>query len=245
MTHNDIQGDDKLINTLLFDLDGTLLPMDQEEFIKLYFKGLYVKFHDTFDYDLLSKSIWAGTAAMVANTGELTNEEVFWNVFTKQMNVKKEDVEDSFTNFYKNEFSIAKGATEANHEIIDCIHRLKQEGYTIVAATNPLFPRVATENCLKWAGFDPGDFELITTYENSSYCKPNLNYYKEILAKLNKQPEECLMAGNDNQEDMCAEQLGIRGHLIDNCLINRENAPITCTWRGDWTAFIRWCRENL
>ena len=28
------------MNTVLFDLDGTLLPMDQDEFIRLYMEGL-------------------------------------------------------------------------------------------------------------------------------------------------------------------------------------------------------------
>ena len=29
-----------MINTILFDLDGTLLPMDQELFMKAYFQAL-------------------------------------------------------------------------------------------------------------------------------------------------------------------------------------------------------------
>jgi len=239
------KGAGKLINTLLFDLDGTLLPMDQDEFIKLYFKGLYVRFHDIYDFETLSKTIWAGTAAMVANSGELSNEDVFWQKAYETMGLVKAEVIDTFTDFYNKEFAIARGATEANPSITSCIHRLKEKGFTVVAATNPLFPRNATENRLRWAGFDPADFALITTYEDSHYCKPNLNYYTEILEKLGKKPEECLMAGNDNQEDMCAEALGIRGYLIDNCLINRNNAPVTCTWRGNWEAFIQWCDKHL
>lgn len=230
-----------MINTILFDLDGTLLPMDQEEFIKLYFKGLYIKFHETYDFDVLSKTIWKGTKAMTNNDGKLSNEDVFWNMAFKEMGLSKEENEDRFKDFYNNEFAIARGATKANPAIIECIHQLKAKGFTIVAATNPLFPQVATQNRLRWAGFDPADFALITTYEDSHFCKPNLNYYTEILEKLGKKPEECMMVGNDNQEDMCAEALGIKGFLVKNCLINRDDAPITCSWQGTWADFIQWC----
>lgn len=230
-----------MFNTILFDLDGTLLPMDQEEFIKLYFKGLYVRFHETYDFDKLSKTIWKGTGAMTKNDGKLSNEDVFWNVAFSEMGLVKEDTAPSFEDFYNNEFSIAKGATEANPAIIECIHKLKSKGFTVVAATNPLFPQVATRNRLCWAGFDPDDFSLITTYENSHFCKPNLKYYEEILEKLGRTPQQCIMVGNDNQEDMCAEKLGIKGYLIKDCLINRDDAPIDCTWSGTWETFIQWC----
>ena len=85
-----------MINTILFDLDGTLLPMDQEEFIKLYFKGLYIKFHETYDFDVLSKTIWKGTKAMTNNDGKLSNEDVFWNMAFKEMGLSKEENEDRF-----------------------------------------------------------------------------------------------------------------------------------------------------
>ena len=139
--------------------------------------------------------------------------------------------------FYETSFAAAKGATQANPQIIQCITKLKAKGYTIVAATNPFFPQIATRNRLKWAGFNPDDFDLITTYENCHFCKPNLQYYVEILEQLGKKPEECIMAGNDNQEDMCAEQLGIAGYLITDCLINRNDAPISCHWSGTFEEF--------
>ena len=225
------------MNTCLFDLDGTLLPMDQEEFIKLYFAALARRFEKKYDVKKLIDMVWAGTKAMVANDGSDTNEAVFWRCANECMDLDRTVLEAEFYDFYETDFSMAKGATKARPEIIDCIHRLKSKGYTIVAATNPLFPRVATQNRLRWAGFNPEDFDDITTYENSSYCKPNPDYYREILARLGKKPEECMMAGNDNQEDMCAESLGIRGYLITDCLINRDNAPVTCFWQGSFDEF--------
>ena len=68
---------------ILFDLDGTLLPMDQDLFVKTYFKRLAAKLAP-YGYEpaQLIDAIWTGTAAMVRNNGRQTNENAFWNTFT-------------------------------------------------------------------------------------------------------------------------------------------------------------------
>ena len=85
----------------------------------------------------------------------------------------------------------------------------------------------ATQWRIQWAGLQPEDVELYTTYENSSYSKPNPAYYQDILARLNVKPEECLMVGNDVGEDMIAEQLGMKVFLMTDCMINKANADIS------------------
>ena len=96
-------------------------------------------------------------------------------------------------------------------------------GYDVALATNPIFPSIATRKRISWTGLSYDDFSLVTTYENSSYCKPNLKYYEEILNKLGYKPEECLMVGNDVVEDMIAKKLGMKVFLLPNCLINKNN----------------------
>ena len=72
------------INTVLFDLDGTLLPMDQDAFMKIYFGGLAAKLAPRgYEPTALIKAIWTGTADMVKNDGKDTNERVFWKRFTE------------------------------------------------------------------------------------------------------------------------------------------------------------------
>lgn len=71
-----------MIKMILFDLDGTLLPMDQEIFIKAYFSGIANKFVNYgYEPNMLIASIWEGTKAMIKNDGSKTNEEVFWDCF--------------------------------------------------------------------------------------------------------------------------------------------------------------------
>ena len=40
---------------------------------------------------------------------------------------------------------------------------------------------IATETRISWAGLKPEDFEFFTTYDNIGWCKPNLDYYREVL----------------------------------------------------------------
>jgi FMN phosphatase YigB (HAD superfamily) len=80
---------------------------------------------------------------------------------------------------------------------------------------------------MSWAGLDHNDFELYTTYENSCFAKPNLDYYREILGKLDLKAEECLMVGNDVSEDMVAEKLGMKVFLLTDCLLNKDNEDIS------------------
>ena len=107
------------------------------------------------------------------------------------------------------------------------MHSLKEKGFRVALATNTIFPARATQWRIQWAGLQPEDVELYTTYENSSYSKPNPAYYQDILARLNVKPEECLMVGNDVGEDMIAEQLGMKVFLMTDCMINKANADIS------------------
>ena len=52
-------------------------------------------------------------------------------------------------------------------------------------------------------------------------------YYKEILAKLDLKAEECVMVGNDVNEDMVAEKLGMKVFLLTDCIINKDNKDIS------------------
>lgn len=216
------------IKVVLFDLDGTLLPMDQEVFVKAYFGGM-AKALEPHGYkkEELIKGIRTGLDAMFCNDGSCLNEEAFWNAFAGVIGEHvREDIE-LFDNYYRNEFQLVKNVCGFQPKAAEAVTAIKNMGYRVVLATNPLFPSIATESRMCWAGLAPEMFELYTTYENSHFCKPNLKYYEEILEKLNVKPEECLMVGNDVGEDMITEQLGMKTFLLMDDLINRENKDIS------------------
>ena len=211
------------IKAILFDLDGTLLPMDQELFAKTYIDGLVrVAAGDGYDPKRMADAIMRGIAAMVKNTGEVTNEEAFWRVLSENFGEKIREKADMFDSFYSGDFQKISEVCGFTPHAAEIISFASSRGFRVALATNPLFPRVATESRIRWAGLSPDGFELFTTYEGSHYSKPNPDYYREVLEKLSLTAEECLMVGNDVCEDMIAEELGMRVFLLTDCLINKS-----------------------
>lgn len=213
---------------IFFDLDGTLLPMDQNRFIKAYFSHLAAKLAPKgIDGKALVETIWGGTKAMVANDGSRTNEEVFWDHFVAAFGPEIRKDQATFDDFYRNEFQLAQSACGFDPRAAQTVAELKARGFTLVLATNPIFPAIATESRIRWAGLNKDDFILCTTYENSRHCKPNPHYYRDILSFLGAEPAQCLMVGNDATEDMVAEKLGMKVFLLTDCLINAQNRELS------------------
>ncbi len=234
------------LQAVLFDLDATLLPMDQDDFIRAYMKGLVTKLvPHGYDPQRLIDTVWAGTAAMVNNDGATTNEAAFWRVFCAAFGERARQDEPILDDFYRNEFQTIQqicGYTPAAAEIV---RALTARGVRVALATNPLFPAVATESRMRWAGLAPQDFELYTTYENIGYCKPNLDYYREILRRMDLAPQDCLMVGNDVGDDMVAGALGMRVFLLTDHLINKDGVDIAQFPHGSFAELQRYIDELL
>ncbi len=232
------------IKAILFDLDGTLLPMEQSEFIKGYFGGLTRRLAPRgYEPQAIVDAIWRGTAAMVKNTGEKRNEEVFWDAFAGIFGEKIREEYPVFEAFYEEDFPKVQAFCGFDARAKAVIEAVREKGLRTALATNPLFPRIATEQRIRWAGLEPSDFELFTTYENSRHCKPNPDYYRDVLAELGLLPEECLMVGNDVDEDMIAQTLGMQVFLLTPCLINKSGADISVYPNGDFDDLIAHVRS--
>ena len=235
-----------MITTILFDLDGTLLPMDPEIFIRGYIGRMCRKLAPHgYDPQTLTKALWAGTADMVHNTGMETNETVFWNTFSPFFGRDCRVDEELFQEYYRTDFQEVRQDCGFEPRSAELIAFLKEKGLRLVLATNPLFPAIATHSRVRWAGMDPADFAWITTYENSSRCKPNPEYYREILETLSLKPEECVMIGNDVGEDMIAEGLGMKVFLLTDNLINKVEADISRYPHGSFPELYSFLQEVL
>ena len=238
-----------MITTILFDLDGTLLPMDQDIFVKAYMKGLGATAAPLgYEPKSFVKGVMMGTVAMVKNNGAQTNETVFWNALAEHIGERIKDQTDIFDEFYRTDFQKVSEVCGFSPKAAEVIKATKDAGFRVALATNPLFPVMATESRIKWAGLSAEEFEFFTTFENSNYCKPNPNYYREVCTRIGVSPEECLMVGNDVSDDMVAEQLGMQVFLLTDCLINKENKDISVYPNGSFDeliAYIRNCKRKL
>ncbi len=215
--------------SILFDLDGTLLPMNYDLFTKTYFKELCIKMAPQgYEPSELVNAIWSGVRAIIAGGGETTCEERFWvkfaEIFGNRVYADKPIIDGFYTHEFNNA-SVVTHRTPLARTAVDLAHR---KGAKVVLATNPIFPLCGVHSRLNWAGLCPEDFDLITSYETSHYCKPDPRYYTEIVERLGLTPDRCLMIGNDVGEDIkAAQSLGIATFLIRDCIIGDESEVIT------------------
>lgn len=227
------------IKYVFFDLDGTLLPMQQDEFAKLYFSSLSKRLSQ-FGYEpnKLIESVWSGTLSMIKNNGKISNEEVFWDKFAEIYGDQSRLDNKNFDEYYKTDFGLVKNACKCNRLVKSVIARLKSNGYKLVLATNPIFPAIAVDKRLEWAGLNRRDFEFCSSYENSYYCKPNIEYYRSLIKRFCLKAEECLMVGNDVSEDMVARELGMNVFLLTDNLINKYNKDISDYPQGNFNDLL-------
>jgi len=219
-----------MIKAILFDLDGTLLPLDEEEFTKVYFGLLCKRFCPLgFDKDTLVKAIWAGTKDMIKNDGKVTNDVVFWERFKSIFGEEKAQLKYSFDAFYDEEYLQTASCVKENPYAREIMDFLKGNNIKIVLASRPVFPKNGMINRAKFVGLKEDDFDLVTSYDFSTYSKPNPKYYQEILDYLNLKPEEVLMFGNNEEEDGVATDIGIKTYLVNGYIIKGEkerNLPL-------------------
>lgn len=227
------------LKAVFFDLDGTLLPMDMDLFIKSYFGAISQKLapHGYEPKELINV-IWQGTKAMITNDGSRTNEEVFWDSFISFYG--KDRLKDTvyFDKFYEENFDGLKSVCGYNPKSAETVNALKEKGLRLILATNPLFPSIATEKRISFAGLKTEDFEFFTSYENISYCKPNVKYYEEVLKRTGLKPHQCLMVGNDADDDMIAQTLGLKVFLLTDCLINNSGSDVSNYPQGSFSELM-------
>lgn len=230
----------KKITTVLFDLDGTLIRMDQDKFIELYFSSIIEKLSALgYDARLIYASLSDAVRATLKNDGSCTNEERFWSAFLSAAPGLREEVKDILDDYYSTDFVRVIDATCKKYprarEVLDTVGRL---GLRPILATNPLFPIIATYRRMELGGLFPDDFEYITAYENSSFCKPNPDYFRELVDKLGISPDECVMIGNDTRDDFSAHALGIPVFILTDCLINKSDVDLSEHPHGSFDELI-------
>lgn len=218
-----------MIKAVLLDLDGTILKHQVEDFLNRYFALIQKRFNHLFPDGKLVQLILASTEKMLKNDGQKTNKEVFWDDFLKQVTWSFEELEPQFSRFYLEDFPSLNEGISVDPKTNQILKELKQKDYKLALATNPLFPRIAIEERLRWAKVDWGLFDFIASYETMHYCKPRPEFFRELADFLRVEPERCLMVGNEVDLDLRpARLLGMKTFLVKNgfeVLSETEFAP--------------------
>lgn len=229
---------------VFFDLDGTLLPMELDEFLGRYFDGIRAfAAREGFDERAFSAGLFAGVAAMTGHDGSITNDEAFWDAFCASAGGERAGWEPTFLRYYGTEFASIGDAVEADPAAARAIRALRAKGYPLVLATMPLFPLEAVEKRLAWAGVDPLDFARVTRYDNSRAAKPSAAYYAENLAACGLSGTDVLMVGNNTVDDLAFRNLGAEVYLATDFLLNPTGADVSDVAQGTLAAFADWAEE--
>lgn len=196
---------------ILFDLDKTLLDINFDEFLKSYFALLIPKLSKILkDKDPLKILQISVDYMIYEKNGEL-NVDKFYKKFVELSEVDKDILKKVFLDFYINDFPKFKVFGKPREGGRETVLKLIEMGYEVVIATNSIFPEIAIKQRIDWANLSDINFPLITTMENMHYAKPNVEYYIEILEKLNETTKDTVMIGDDLEMDILpAKKLGIK-----------------------------------
>ncbi len=234
-----------MLDAILFDLDGTLLPMDNDEFIKGYLK-LIAKTAMQWGYTAPEETVaalWKGVAAMVKNNGEMSNFDAFWKAFSEAFGRDCTADIPKFDLFYENDFMQLKSLSAPTSLAKEAVAEARKKAKYVILASNPVFPMVATKMRMGWTGLSPEDFDWVTNYSNSAFCKPNPDYYRDILNRFDINPEKCVMIGNDVREDyLASKEVGVSSFIVTDYIINRENQKFDCP-SGTYTDMIEYIKK--
>lgn len=210
------------ITTLLFDLDGTLLNVDMYRFVPAYLSALAQSIDAELDVEqFVDVMIERTMERLRSDDGSQTNEQFFLAVVQRDLNLSAEQFLTGLETFYRQHMFELRPLIECLPLARKLMQCCKDKGFEVVIATNPVFPRPVVDARLNWAGIGDCDYRLVTSFENSRYCKPNPNYFSDILAEIDRTPDSCVMIGNDTEHDMSARSLGITTFLVDTWMIDR------------------------
>jgi FMN phosphatase YigB (HAD superfamily) len=207
-----------MISAILFDLDDTLLASDIGRFLPAYLQSLGKFLTPSLDPARLTDALMAGTKAMVRNDDpEITLQQAFDSVFFSMTGLDRARLAPDFDRFYREHYPLLAdltGRLELAPRAVECAFARR---WKVAVATNPLFPLIAAEERLRWAGIDPASypFDLVTAYETMHFAKPRPEFVAEVLGRIVAQPAEAVFIGNDPSEDIApARALGLASYRI-------------------------------
>lgn len=222
-----------MLKAVLFDMDGTLVPLDQELFVQSYLETLAGRVAHLVKPKTFIEQLLAATSVMIDDCDPgRTNEEVFRKTFFAGIGLPESKLKPVFDDFYENHFGRIGMVARPNSAARRAVEAVISARRAAVLATNPVFPLTAVKQRMGWGNIADLPFRHITSYETSHFCKPHTEYYLEVAEAIGVRPEECLMIGNDVEEDLAAAKVGMKVFLVTDCMINAKKLPLDADYIG-------------
>ena len=71
-----------------------------------------------------------------------------------------------------------------------------------------------------------------------------MEYFRTILEELKLDPAECLMVGNDVEEDLVIRKLGVKTYLVTDTMENKKGLPIHTDYMGSLEELLEFIRTT-
>jgi len=221
------------IQAVLFDLDGTLVDVDMNQFVQSYLRRLTEHMSDQVNPVRATQTLHHAVAAMFANTDAgRTLESILFEVLQEELAISSEWYVECLARFCQDDLESLRPLVTGHPLSPQLIESSLARGWKVVLATNPIFPRVVVDARVSWGELDGDAFHHVTAYETAHFCKPSPLFFKEILDRLQIPAEACLMVGNDTVHDLAASQVGMQTCLLTPWVIKRPDARFEADWKG-------------
>lgn len=222
------------VKAVFFDLDGTLVDVDMQAFVMAYLHRLTGRL-DAFAPPRRIATVLRETVVemLSCNDGQQTMEQRLLSGLAKRCGIQPGDYAAALERFLEEDLADLQPLVTGHPLSRELVEVSLERGWTPVLATNPIFPKEVVEARLAWGGLDDLPFALVTSYESACYCKPQPGYFKALVAELGLDCEDCLMVGNDTEQDLSAGVLGVQTCLLTPWRIDRAGRSYRADWEGE------------
>ena len=228
------------VQAVFFDLDGTLLQVEMKSFIPTYVRTLAESFSEFAPPERFATIVGAAAYALLKKDDEgTTNQQLFLRALNYHLDIPTDLFDSRLAHFCDHGLPRLAPLIRPLPLARRILGRAFDQGLKVVLATNPVFPRPVVDARLAWGEIADFPFDLISSYENSRFCKPNPRYFSDLLDHFGLAPDQCLMVGNDTEHDLAAGALGIPTFLVDTWMIDRTGGDYRADYRGSHLDLFR------
>ncbi len=202
-----------MIKAVLLDLDNTLLHNLDSEFAAAFRLRFERCLADCCGIERGQAGLRLGMRAIYeARDGKATNADVARRGLAAALSLSTDAATSALESFYASSYQELQSLTAPVARAGELVACLLGQDLLVAIATNPLYPESAIRQRLAWAGLGGflEDFAFITHSENMRFAKPDPAYYAETIARVGVEPDEALMVGDHETNDIGpARSLGI------------------------------------
>lgn len=228
-----------MLRAVLFDLDGTLLDIDLDSFLRSYFEALGPCVADVTGLDARTAlgAVMSGTDAMCTRHPGVTNRDVFNDRFRQLTgaDLAAPAAVELLDRFYRETFPALQHDHGPRSGGAGAVIAARSRGLKTALATNPIFPMAAIRERMRWADLEESCFDYVTSYEVMEACKPRSEYFAQTAAALGVSPDECLMVGDDPELDLPAAHVG-----METFYVGADAPELDGQRRGSLTDLAEW-----